>query len=178
MSAAIEDASYWRKRPKGTPKDLTGERHQSLQVVGLARRDGRLSRYMWLCRCDCGKEISVSTGDWNAKRAKSCGCSRLRKGPDHPNYKHGLTETRRKTDLRKNYGITVEQYDEMLVAQNYVCAICGDKDENKRLHVDHCHASGRVRGLLCRGCNLGLGKFKDNVETMFAAIKYLSKNGD
>jgi Recombination endonuclease VII len=169
---------YWRKKPKGTPKDLTGETSENLTVIGLSYRDTKLSRYIWRCRCKCGNEIDVSTGDWNAKRAKSCGCYRSRKGPSHPNYRHGINETRRKTGLRKNYGMTIEQYDKLIIAQNYQCAICGDKQEDKRLCVDHCHLTGRIRGLLCSRCNQGIGLLRDNADIMLSAIKYISRNGD
>ena len=78
--------------------------------------------------------------------------------------------------LRKTYGITLEQYDQMLTEQGGGCAICGTtepKGKNGRFHVDHCHTEGHIRGLLCHACNLGLGHFKDNVKTLAKAIEYL-----
>lgn len=78
--------------------------------------------------------------------------------------------------LLRTYGITLEQYDEMLEAQGGVCRICGGTNpEGKRLHVDHGHDSGLVRGLLCNGCNTGLGLFKENVASLAAAIVYLEE---
>ena len=62
----------------------------------------------------------------------------------------------------------------MLDAQDYLCAICkGGPDGRGRLHVDHDHESGRVRGLLCSNCNLGLGKFKDDPALVREAARYL-----
>lgn len=78
--------------------------------------------------------------------------------------------------LRKDYGIGVEYYQEMVVKQNYVCAICFTSNPKKRLSVDHCHTSGLIRGLLCQKCNVGLGYFKDNINLLNNAAKYLSKN--
>ena len=74
--------------------------------------------------------------------------------------------------LKTKYGISIDQHNELLVMQNCVCGICGGVD-NARLAVDHDHSSGRVRGLLCRGCNIGIGNFKENVDVMNKAVEYL-----
>lgn len=61
--------------------------------------------------------------------------------------------------LRKKYGITIQDYLEILAQQGGVCALCANPpNEGKKLHVDHCHETGRVRGLLCHQCNWYLGK--------------------
>ena len=80
-------------------------------------------------------------------------------------WKRSLGATRRRWAMKSNYGITIEQYDAMVVAQNGCCAICGQEPQFairqwKKLHVDHCHETGKVRALLCVHCNHGLGKFK------------------
>ncbi len=78
-----------------------------------------------------------------------------------------------------NYGITDEQYQEKLEAQNHACAICGSKHQAKTkngketLHIDHDHTTGNVRGLLCRECNLALGHMKDSTANLLRAIRYL-----
>jgi hypothetical protein len=90
-------------------------------------------------------------------------------------------EAARNIDLKKHYGVTLDQYNEMLAAQNGVCAICFGVNEviDKRtgrvrnLAVDHCHAKGIVRKLLCQGCNQGLGNFKDDPRRLIAAANYL-----
>lgn len=72
------------------------------------------------------------------------------------------------------YGLTSKDYVEILEIQGGVCAICRKVNRReRRLVLDHDHATGRVRGLLCDDCNLGLGRFKDSPETMVAAIAYL-----
>lgn len=80
-------------------------------------------------------------------------------------------------NLQYTYGVSEDQYYSIKESQNHSCAICGThQDElNKRLAVDHCHTTGKVRGLLCTLCNTGLGKFKDSVDTLSAAIKYLEE---
>ena len=79
----------------------------------------------------------------------------------------------------KKYGIGVEEYNGMLSAQNGGCAICGSTDsgdaKKERLHVDHCHSTGIVRGLLCTSCNQGLGKFRDSLELLTKASEYIKK---
>lgn len=85
----------------------------------------------------------------------------------------------RKSQLLIKYGLTPDQYDEMLKAQNGVCKICKQppglgSTKGNVLYVDHCHESNKIRGLLCHHCNLMLGNAKDNVEILKAAIAYLS----
>jgi hypothetical protein len=75
--------------------------------------------------------------------------------------------------LKRKFRLTLEAYCKLLVEQNSVCAICGRVDADKRLAVDHCHATGTVRGLLCQNCNQGLGKFRDRPEDLRAAAAYL-----
>lgn len=78
-------------------------------------------------------------------------------------------------DLRIKYGITPNQYDEMMILQNGLCAICRKtaKENKKRLSIDHCHITKKVRGLLCYRCNTGLASFKDNLEILKQAVIYL-----
>lgn len=72
-----------------------------------------------------------------------------------------------------NYKLTPKEHTEILENQEDKCAICGCSD--KKLVVDHCHTTGKVRGLLCDMCNSGLGFFKDNPESLYNAIQYLQK---
>lgn len=89
-------------------------------------------------------------------------------------HKHGL----------KKYGLTPETFAELWDSQYGLCKICGipitkhgeDAPRNKLAMVDHCHTTGKVRGLLCLECNTGLGKFKDDIELMRTAIEYLEVN--
>jgi hypothetical protein len=78
--------------------------------------------------------------------------------------------------LLRRYGLTVEIYETMLAAQGGVCKICGGGPNGKavgRLHVDHDHATGRVRGLLCYLCNKMLGLARDRAEVLDRAAAYL-----
>ena len=82
--------------------------------------------------------------------------------------------------LKRNYGVTMEMYLEMLAEQGDRCALCGVSQEEVSVPfvVDHNHETGRVRGLLCNNCNHGLGRFKDSIILLQAAIVYLKKEGD
>lgn len=76
--------------------------------------------------------------------------------------------------LLNRYGISLEEFEKKLDSQNRKCAICGVQlDGNKRTHLDHDHATGKIRGILCWNCNGGLGNFSDNVERLQSAINYL-----
>ena len=76
--------------------------------------------------------------------------------------------------LKKHYGISQEEFDSMSLAQNHCCKICKwPAGENRALDVDHCHLTGKIRGLLCNKCNRGLGLFKDNPSLLISAASYL-----
>lgn len=75
--------------------------------------------------------------------------------------------------LQKNHGITPAQYEYQFKKQGGVCAICGEPPTKKRLAVDKHKASGKPRGLLCTRCHVGIGYFRDNIETLKTAIVYL-----
>lgn len=81
----------------------------------------------------------------------------------------------RKYHLKSNYGITEEEYALMLENQDRRCAIC-HKKTSKRLHVDHDHKTGKIRGLLCQKCNHGLGQFNDDTDLLHRASEYLIKS--
>ena len=86
-------------------------------------------------------------------------------------------ESSRRSHLKRKYGITLEQYNELLSSQDGKCAICNEDEKcsrNSVLAVDHCHKTGEIRGLLCSHCNRGLGLFKDNSEILTKAIKYIN----
>ena len=83
---------------------------------------------------------------------------------------------RRKDSFLQQYGLTRDRYNEMVKTQGNTCAICGQAPQGKKaLCIDHCHTTGKVRGLLCVGCNVGLGYFKDNTAYMTSAIAYLTR---
>jgi hypothetical protein len=83
-------------------------------------------------------------------------------------------EENRARRLRRQYGISQTAFDALLNSQGGVCAACGKPDWNgKGPHVDHDHATGKVRGILCSNCNTILGHAKDNIAILELAIEYL-----
>lgn len=76
--------------------------------------------------------------------------------------------------LKKKYGLTDQQYRTMVQSQNSQCLIC--QDPSDQLVVDHCHTSGKIRGLLCRTCNTAIGLLKDSPLVALAASTYLSEH--
>lgn len=75
------------------------------------------------------------------------------------------------------YGLTIEDFDRILERQCGRCAICGTSDPGRKgFCVDHCHDTGRVRGLLCTNCNVGIGQLGDDVDRLMRAVEYLKAN--
>jgi hypothetical protein len=127
---------------------------------------------------DCKRELPLDRFP-NAKAY--AGGKRPRCTPCHAlaakGYRDKLdTATRRNYRMRHTYGISEEEYQAKLKELDNCCEICGDK-QCAPLHVDHCHASGQVRGYLCKHCNTGLGHFKDKQDVLFKAITYLIERG-
>jgi Autographiviridae endonuclease VII len=90
----------------------------------------------------------------------------------HRRHKHEISVRRQGGHLKRRYGISRADYAALLARQGGVCAICG-KPPEKTLCVDHCHSTGRIRGLLCRKCNFGLGCYAEDQAAMIAALAYL-----
>ena len=110
-----------------------------------------------------GKEYSKKNADTANTRAKKW----YRKNRDR----------RVGYDLHRHYGITLEQYEQMLAEQDGACAICKRLPTKRTLAVDHNHDTGRVRGLLCAQCNLGIGGLQDSLTLVLEAAQYLRREG-
>lgn len=92
--------------------------------------------------------------------------------------KVGSVDYAKAVALRRRYGLTLEEYNTIFTNQDGKCAICKihQIELEDKLCVDHNHETDKIRGLLCRECNFGLGKFKDDKELLLEAINYLDKN--
>jgi len=132
---------------------------------------------MKMCiRCKELKDLSKFENHSTSKDGKRNQCSSCRykiRLEREPNYYN----KQRNWNLLKRYGITLEDYNQMLLDQNNVCAICQKQNDHnhKLLFVDHNHKTGALRGLLCHNCNIILGNAKDDPEILRAALAYLSR---
>lgn len=113
---------------------------------------------------------------YSKSNCKPCEAARARAW--HANNKDWVRRKNRETALKRYYGITPEQYAQMLELQDGKCLVCGstgNSESDTPLAVDHCHDTMRIRGLLCAPCNMGLGHFRDDTSLMRLAIAYLER---
>lgn len=114
-------------------------------------------------------------------RSLSSRISKLKNRETYEKYKINIRIKQREKYLIKKYGLNLEQYKKIHDDQNGLCKICHNPEtslqpngkEIKDLCVDHCHKTGKVRGLLCHSCNAGIGHFGDSIEKLKSAISYL-----
>lgn len=90
-------------------------------------------------------------------------------------YPGKIEQRDRERHLKQLYGLSLDEYNSLLASQSGVCALCGGGSGQRRFAVDHCHSTGKVRGLLCRACNTGLGLFKDSPALLEKGAAYLRK---
>lgn len=140
---------YLRKR-----KLVSGE------IKTYPRRDCKacsgIRTTVWFSNTENKKTVRENQAIWRSKNKDRCENARL----------------------KYRFGITLDDYNQLLKLQGGKCAICGiTSNKNKRnhkFHVDHCHTTEAVRGLLCNNCNVSLGGFRDDTVLLQAAIKYLT----
>jgi hypothetical protein len=97
------------------------------------------------------------------------------------NHRKNNARPERKRALRdgRTFGISADEFDELLEKQGGGCAVCGKRPERvASLHLDHDHETGGVRGILCLSCNQGIGKFRDDPDLLERAASYLRNGGD
>jgi hypothetical protein len=129
----------------------------------------------------CGEE--KPTSDFNSDSSKrdslysSCrNCDNNSRGIS----RNSNRERYNNYNLKRAWGITREQYENMLLNQGGKCAICNSATPGGRgrFHIDHDHATGKIRGLLCNHCNTGIGNLFDNISILHSAIGYLERHGN
>jgi hypothetical protein len=144
-------------RAKGTRDGLRGECKSCNRAAKRERYAANPQKYVAMVR-----------------RWQRTNPARLREYRDKRNARPEIKRQQRDMYYRRTYGISADEVDEMLEAQNGRCAICGAKPERlASMHIDHDHEHGHLRGLLCLSCNQGLGQFRDDPAILLRAIVYL-----
>lgn len=130
--------------------------------IQRARKDGR-QNICKPCKAIYKKEYRIKNIEKIKKQNKK--------------YRAANKEKIRLYEFKYKYGLTPEEYYDLLNSQNNKCKICGatEGENGKRLSVDHNHKTGKVRSFLCNDCNSGLGFFKDNSDLLDKASEYLKK---
>ena len=157
------DTNKYRNYCKKCNKGYLTTRDEKLNIINTLFLEG-------LKECSKCKEIKILDEFNNDKvtiTGKTSYCKKC------------ISEKYTKDEIKNNsyktkYNISLEDYNKMLINQNNKCDIC--KIEFNNLVVDHCHTTGKVRGLLCNGCNSGIGFFKENKVTILNSIEYLNKH--
>lgn len=135
------------------------------------------------CRL-CGEERDIEefpVRSDTGRRRTECRSCRSKANLNRYHTKTSTKEAHSKASLKyylmKRYGMTVEQYGQMSIEQDHRCAICRSPETgNRRLAVDHCHRTGKVRALLCQACNTALGKLKDDPLLIRRAAEYVERH--
>lgn len=150
-----------RSCPRNNPQPLSEFYNDKVN-----KTDGKYSK--------CKTCKNTSTGVWritNKERYNKSMREYMKKVP---------AEKRYGSEIKRRYGCSLEQYNEMLSAQGGACAICkglhNPAEKKGRLYVDHCHSGGQIRALLCGGCNSMLGYAKDDTRVLAEAIAYLVRH--
>lgn len=134
-----------------------------------------MTPYTRVC-ASCGQEKPLGQYRGTAKRCKPCVTAEGRKKRSQPSARRAARDAM----YRRQYGITLAEYERLARRQRWRCAVCERKayPRGSRLVVDHNHATGEVRGLLCQPCNSALGLMGEKAERLVAAAKYLLERGD
>jgi Recombination endonuclease VII len=127
----------------------------------------------WCARCQSVKSVDDF---WKNKATKSGIHPHCKKCVYPDNQKRKTRAVMRATHLRKSYGLSLSDFQAMLDKQKGACLICLC-DLSPKACVDHCHSTGAIRGLLCDGCNNGLGRLKDSPALLRRAAEYLESSG-
>lgn len=101
------------------------------------------------------------------------------KNKDTVKQKQKQSNKAKKSRLKKVYGLTLEAWEQLFDLQDRRCAICRTTSPSGKgsWHVDHCHDTDKVRGILCHNCNVGIGNLRDDILILEQAIRYLKENG-
>lgn len=146
-----------------------------LKSLGLTRRVNKVDISIqngkkWCSSCSRYLSFESFHYDAHSKVKLSQYCADCKK----KRYSNKSKDERRDNWYRYEYGVSLDDFNQLLEEQGYKCAIC-KKSSKENLHVDHNHTTGEVRGLLCSKCNRGLGHFDESLDYLEAASNYLKR---
>ena len=122
-------------------------------------------------RADCMKCVAAYSKKYRSKNAEIIKEKKKL-------YRKEKPEIERSRHLKKQFGISIQEYNSLFTKQGCKCAICRatkvGNTQHKHMHVDHCHKTGKIRGILCSKCNTLLGMARDSIKILKAAIGYLA----
>lgn len=157
---------YYRKWNAANPEKVKAAKkkyqQKNQEKINAERRAYRLANR---------EKMRAAKLKWESENPEMVAMQKVRKRLREEAYKANHS-------LKYHYDITLNDYDTVLGSQNGVCAICCTArvtTKSKRLFVDHCHATGKLRALLCNHCNMGLGFFQDRTDLMLRAISYVKE---
>lgn len=133
----------------------------------------------------CGKQFAPNRGTQKFCTQRCCNAAIAKRDYRKHIYRHRNRAAQRRRSarhldyrLQSKYGITLADFNRILAEQGGGCGICGaveSRSKGPRLHVDHDHVTGKVRGLLCAACNHGIGQLGDDSERVKSAVRYLER---
>jgi hypothetical protein len=176
LTCLVCNRSYQPKRLTGTNKYCSGDCARAGQVMGLSKKRNPIVPVGETKECTkCHRVLDLS--EFTPRKARSnrpvSHCRRC--AAEYASTKHAralAAEWR----YQKRYGTTSDAVHAEYERLGGNCAICSEPLEREQLHVDHDHATGKFRGILCAKCNSGLGMFRDDVDFLRAAIRYLEQS--
>lgn len=166
-----------------TPPDVKARGNRVCNHCREEKAVGEFCQMNAVCK-DCHYVVyGAANRKWQkAKRAADPEAARARDKAYYYDWKQRMPDRWRRAvkngRLKEGYGITIEDLDRMISECNATCRICGEKQlDPYKMHVDHCHTTGKIRGLICGKCNVGIGMFRDNPEALENAAEYLRSCG-
>lgn len=164
---------WHRRKPDGMCKEWAVDFWVFVDAVGV-RPDGHTLRKL-------DAKQPLGPGNWYWKES----IPSVNKAVYAQKWRNANPEKVKNADLKKMFGITLQDYQRMAEVQNHRCAICGELETGtdkqgvpRRMPVDHCHATGKIRELLCSACNKALGGFRDRPDLLRKAAEYVEKHLD
>ena len=157
------------------------------QEIKPTEEFGKRAKARYGLRTPCRACVRSTNQKSEAKQLEESGLDEVRKKKreqqrawrknTRPKREEHFRRKEREAKLKNAYGITIKDFDTMLAEQDGRCAICCTVKPHSKWHVDHCHETGEVRGILCQLCNVGIGAFRDSQDALAMAQIYLRPRG-